>query len=349
MNIKEWLKNGACISLEPDLVAIGFGKRFWTAKELLSRPCFYSPDFFLQDSTPWFYHEFHEVVRKKELLEAILKADPCKQFDDEWQLPSSSCFDEAFEELQTLFAKGTLKKGVPYIAIEAPFEFDCARLGAKLAALLGHLQGHKMHLYGWWEEKRGMIGLTPEILFRNKANRLIKTVACAGTQDSKFPIKKMLEDTKLALEQRCVVEGIAEALSCFGSVFVGEREVRDFGRLRHFVTPILVKLQVPVNFDEIVRRLHPTQAVGAYPKDVGDQWLKTFDQKLPRGRYGAPFGYRDSQNQHSFCVVAIRNLQWSANTQTIFAGCGIIEQSKREEEWQELQLKLSAIKESFQR
>lgn len=340
--IEDWLKCGACMSLTSDLVALGWGARTWIKSPQDSGPTFYSPDFFLQEPFPWFYHEFHQVMTKRELVSLLKLSTPSQPTLPVWQEPNRFYFDEAFDELQRLFESGTLKKSVPYIVQQAKFHFDSSRLRVSLSALLDHPSEQKMHLYGWWKEEIGILGMTPEILFRKEADS-VKTVACAGTQDSRLSTQEMLEDSKLRVEQQCVIDGIVEALSPFGSVLVGERAIHNFGRLCHFVTPIEVDLNVSLNFEEIVRALHPTQAVGASPRTAGEKWLRAFDQKVPRGRYGAPFGYCDEE--HTLCCVAIRNLQWSGGSQALFAGCGVISQSQREEEWQELLLKLSVIKE----
>ncbi len=343
--MEEWLKFGACLSLTPDLVAVGWGKRHWLKSRRSEGPSFYSPDFFLAESTPWFYHDHQAVMTKTELrkqLKDVLPGEPPL-----WTSLPRALFEESFDALQPLLQQGKLKKAVLYAGQQAPFSFDISRMQASMKALLDRLSESAMHLYGWWGEEQGIMGLTPEILFQTAPGGIVKTMACAGTQETQLSLQAMLTDRKLQEEQQCVSDGIVASLSPFGRVKVGERTARDFGRLRHFVTPIELKVNEQLDFEELVAALHPTPAVGAAPQKAGETWLRAYQQKVPRGRYGAPFGYWDPAQQSALCCVAIRNVQWENHQQEILAGCGILASSQKEQEWNELVLKLNAIKTSL--
>jgi menaquinone-specific isochorismate synthase len=97
----------------------------------------------------------------------------------------------------------------------------------------------------------------------------------------------------------------------------------------------------------MIEKLHPTPALGAFPKKDGRTWLLDYENRgVPRMRLGAPFGAISSQG---FCrtVVAIRNLQWKNSTLWIGAGCGIINQSLVDREWQEILGKIRSVKKLF--
>ena len=100
----------------------------------------------------------------------------------------------------------------------------------------------------------------------------------------------------------------------------------------------------PPAFEEIVQALHPTPALGAHPREVGRYWLLDYQQHFDRLRFGAPVGYTDPSTRISRCFVAIRNVQWQPNRMLIGAGCGIVANSDPETEWNEILLKLKAVK-----
>jgi menaquinone-specific isochorismate synthase len=76
--------------------------------------------------------------------------------------------------------------------------------------------------------------------------------------------------------------------------------------------------------------------------------MKRWDHSPLRGRFGAPFGgfYRETASaelsQH--CLVAIRNIQWQKTDVQLGSGCGIVPDSRLENEWDELKLKRESVK-----
>ena len=78
-------------------------------------------------------------------------------------------------------------------------------------------------------------------------------------------------------------------------------------------------------------------------QDVGAAWLAGIDANRDRKRFGAPFGLR-LPSGGGRCVVAIRNLQYSAGRLEIWAGCGVVAMSRYDEEWQEVLQKMNAVR-----
>ena len=100
----------------------------------------------------------------------------------------------------------------------------------------------------------------------------------------------------------------------------------------------------PLDFETVARRLHPTPALGVYPRgSAGAAWLATIDPHGDRKRFGAPFGLR-LPSGGGRCVVAIRNLQYAAGRLEIWAGCGVVSLSRYEDEWQEVLQKIQAVR-----
>ena len=74
-----------------------------------------------------------------------------------------------------------------------------------------------------------------------------------------------------------------------------------------------------------------------------DDAIKAIDQLEPykRGFYSAPLGW--FSKDFSEVVVGIRSCLISNNKAYLFSGGGIISDSKIEDEWEELNLKISPI------
>lgn len=283
---------------------------------------FYLPNFFLNDPQPWWRPARTEIIPV-----AALKWPRFGKTD--WQPPSKEKFDSDFSELRHLFNEGKLKKGVPVFFEEGTFE--------KCHSESEERSHPDSFFYGFLDDDSGMIGCTPEVLFEIDGNT-IKTMALAGTQESGSTEKK------LWLEHQWVVEDIVTQLKSFGTPNVGNTFPFKVGGLTHLKTEIAVTASQIPDFADLVCALHPTPALGTFPRDPGMKWLKR--QNPVRGRFGAPFGIRFPDGR-AFCLVAIRNVMWEKNRVQIGSGAGIIGLSDPDEEWEELSLKREAVKKMF--
>lgn len=322
----------AILSKDADSCWVGLGSSEWRSKP--SQICFYFPDFFLLDKNPYLHFEKVALLSKKEILAKLPK---CEASTLAWKQEGREAFEEAFAVLENL------EKIVPYVRYHSKQDRDSLSLLNN--ALCYHMQHPHTTLYGFWDGKEGMVGATPEKLF-SKDRNLLQSEAIAGT----LPIKQrasLLTDPKLLHEHRLVIEGIIETLAPIASVQIADTIIRDFGSLSHLATPIQAALEKDCSFESLVQVLHPTPALGAYPKSKGKEWLETYNQQVPRFRYGAPCGIVDKERDFAKLYVAIRNVQLFGDTQAIFAGCGIVKGSAFLTEMQEIELKFNAIKSIF--
>jgi isochorismate synthase EntC len=212
--------------------------------------------------------------------------------------------------------------------------------------------GRPGYLYGLWNSRTGILGCSPERLctYTTESN-ILTTEAVAGTMTlSRYHARDLLQDEKAMREHGLVIDDLRERLSQLGPVTAGETSEYQITELVHLRTPLQVSLQSgATSMMEMVRYLHPTAALGVYPRNVaGYHWLETCDQHLPRWRFGAPFGIYQSfpaigQSGYSF-LVAIRNVQWQDTDVRINAGCGVIASSRLDDEWAECLSKIEAIK-----
>lgn len=327
--MQDWLKSGAILQQESDTVRIGI-KEIPSSQKL----GWYFPDFFLQKFTP--FHSFQEEsIHKIENL-ALKETDfPPLQ----WQEPDWEKMEREF----TKFQNSDLKKAVLYVTYKAKQCMNGGRLSTLLARALKKQRAcPSLAIYGYWNEKEGILGLSPELLCKSYAGKM-ETVALAAT----LPIEKMeflKSNQKLLREQQLVVEGILERWGKEASATQPEVIIAD--KLAHLCS--LVELKAETTLLEAIKKLHPTPAIGTYPfLAEGKKWLRAYAEQFPRKRYGAPCGYLQSENEGTI-YVAIRGVEWDQKEIWLTVGSGILKESEFEAEKKELQLKFETVKNVFQ-
>ena len=292
---------------------------------------FFAPDFALSDPAPWLIGE--ELAEFPRLATVPLPA-LTHRVD-----PSATDFAVTFEDITARLARGEFSKVVPIVHEDLGFA------GTIDVGMFPRAWGPpppNQLAYGFTWQDEGLCGITPETLFSMRDD-VIHTMALAGTGRADGP--NLLDDAKEVREHRMVIDHVVAELKRWGRADVGDTTERIFGRLKHLFTPITVKAARAPKFMELVTALHPTAALGGYPRRPAVEWLEQQNFHVARRRFGAPFGYVDGANAH--CVVAIRGLQWRGPRLTIAAGCGIVKGSEVAREWRELELKRDAIRQNL--
>lgn len=348
-----FLESGAIMSLSSERFIIGQGVPQRCVKQELdfNKPAFYFSDFFCKSSHPWIQFDAWLEISHSDLYDQLQLLGAEDNFEDnslncEWKIEVSQ-FKAAFDELMQSLQDGCLQKAVPYVFAKTTQLMHKKRLVVSLLKALSTLKYNKGFLYGFWGENQGILGVTPELLFSHSIHmpKQVQTMALAGT--SKYA-ESFIDNAKERFEHQCVVQGICESLHSLGSVDVGEIQLYPLKDLFHLMTPIELKLNQYFDFEEMVNRLHPTPALGAFPVEKGKEWLIQYDRHTPRYFYGAPIGFQYLQKGLSQCFVGIRNVQWNEKGMFIGAGCGVVNQSIFEKEWQEIQLKTQATRGQLQ-
>ncbi len=307
-----FLKSGAILA-EGDNITIAYDE------DTHGEVAFYAPDFFLKDPQPWHYYKHHLTLTRQE-LQALLKPHPLQTT---WSNPKTAPFEQSISDL-------SLKKVVPYAATTSSTRPDLAH------ALFNLLNNPNLYIYGFWNPREGILGATPELLFRRQGDH-IQTMACAGTSSS---LGQLLKSSKDRHEHQVVVDDIVQQLSDHGEPEIAPTNEVAFPGLYHLITPI--EMHTNASFETLIKSLHPTPALGGSPRTEAMNWLVEYDKKIPRGRFGAPFAIKKGNTET--CLVAIRNMQWKESGASIMAGCGVVGESQIENEVRELHLKLYTIK-----
>lgn len=348
-SIADFLKSGAIISLSQDQLLLGWGKVQACSSKEIDRclPAFYLSDFFLTTPKPWLQYGEWMVVSTEE-FKTYLKPPPLTTCH--WIIRDLHQFKTAFHELSYYLSIGILKKAVPYLFAYSLSQMTTDRLQSCLKQGLTSLTQKSSHLYGYWNSAGGVLGVSPELLFSHSENQpqKVDTMALAGTCHASHCQKAFMSNEKERREHQLVVQGICQSLQTLGYVHVGETQLLRLRRLTHLMTPIQIELKQSFCFETIVRHLHPTPALGAFPFLEGRKWLKSYHKHTPRQYFGNPMGFKDPSSGFSQCLVSIRNVQWNASYgMRIGAGCGVVKHSQFDKEWKELQMKIRAVREQL--
>lgn len=248
-------------------------------------------------------------------------------------------FESSFREIQRRLQRGEIDKAVAGLFVESPREFTNDLLLSHLAVLLEAQPA--VYIFGCWDESGGVLGASPEILFHQKAG-IIRTMALAGTRPAGSHDRlSLLRDTKELREHDLVIQDIRQRLEKFGPVHIGNTEEVSYQTLFHLRTFLEVRSPF-VESRELVKNLHPTPALGVSPRNYGIKWMKELPEQADRGLYGGPVCFQISSTE-SLGVVAIRSMFWNQNRIRIGVGCGLVEASELDREWDELHVKLNSI------
>lgn len=347
--LHDFLKCGTVLTTPDRNLLVGWGERTWRPNPIdTNKINFFFPDYFLENSDPWFSHQHWAELSIDEFLSEIKIPTYIDTKTWNWKNSHRTVFEQSFSGLKSQFASGELLKAVPYVFEETNHAMSTDHLGLSLRTLLTYVKKHPVHCYGFWENGQGVLGATPEMLFRlNRSDKLyLETVACAGTKKLDQFDSSLLSNPKELYEHDLVIKGIKSSLTKLGGeVETHQTNLLKLSKLAHLSTPISATLDKATTFDDIVKALHPTPALGAIPIKSGMTWLKDYNKMIPRNRFGAPAGYLRNNGQEGFCLVAIRNAQWKPGWMGLGAGCGIVPDSQLDHEWKELQLKIESIKE----
>lgn len=320
-------------------LVIGYGE-FRSYSEAPSEgAAFYVNDFALSDSEPW---KVPEVVLVGEEAEAWIREEKLDQpLEVEWDSLKPEGFAGVFAEISSAINDGAIQKSVP-VAVERGK--ICSGSSENLWSQL--LESPAAFCpYVWSDGESGFCGLTPEVLFSLRKGRL-HTMALAGTARAD-EVEVFAFDEKEICEHEFVADTLVSKLGELGMVKRGDREVMNLGSLVHFHTPIEVGMYNDYSVEMLMKKLHPTPALGPLPRSESTlkqliDWRNRAD--CPR-YFGAPFGVLEGGVFHS--VVAIRGLHWKGDEVRLPSGCGVIEASRLTNEWRELAIKRRAVKVMF--
>jgi isochorismate synthase len=184
------------------------------------------------------------------------------------------------------------------------------------------------------------MGASPET-FLEKENHTLKTVALAATRRSELQREDW--NMKELEEQGLVSVFVDEVLKEYGiSTYQknGPEPVRA-GSMIHLKTSYEFEAcKIKDSVGRFLQSLHPTPAVGGYPKDVAMRLIGEAE-KFDRGFYS---GFLGPVNKGEFrFFVNIRSMKLGEEKAVLYLGGGITRDSKEANEWEETRLKARTL------
>ncbi|HEU5226180.1 MAG TPA: isochorismate synthase, partial [Ktedonobacteraceae bacterium] len=193
------------------------------------------------------------------------------------------------------------------------------------------------------------IGATPERLVCSQDGQL-QTIALAGSaprgttaeEDQRLG-EELLQSEKNQGEHNIVVATIRNALAvlCSKVQVAATPHLLKLKNIQHLETTIVGELLPGRCVLEAIEDLHPTPAVGGFPRLPTLAAIRESEQ-LDRGWYAGPIGWIGANGNGEF-AVALRSALVNGNKATLFAGCGIVADSNPESEYAESCLKLQVM------
>jgi menaquinone-specific isochorismate synthase len=190
------------------------------------------------------------------------------------------------------------------------------------------------------------IGCTPERLASFNSKFVLTEGLAGSTSRGKTASEdavlefNLLHSSKDLREHEIVLDAIEENLVHYSDEVRHPKapRVKKLSNVQHLYTPITAKIREGVSRTEVLKTLHPTPAVGGFPRDKAVEFIKEHED-FERGWYASPVGWINAHGNGEF-IVAIRSGLIRNNEVRFFAGCGIVEDSDPEKEWEETNLKL---------
>ncbi|MDQ3438501.1 MAG: isochorismate synthase [Actinomycetota bacterium] len=257
--------------------------------------------------------------------------------------PDLKGWRENVERAIGAFSEGRLGKVV--LARRAEFGFDGDLDPTLLLESLRAATPDCFHFYAEPEDGTAFLGASPERLFRREG-RLVESEAVAGTRprgassaDDEGLRDDLLHSAKDRVEHTYVSKGIREALGPLCEELEIEDNVSEMklARGRHLRSKVRGTLRDGVTDAGLLDAMHPTPAVGGYPRGEALERISALEP-FDRGWYAGTVGWIGSDA--SDFAVGIRSGLVRGKTLALFSGAGIVAGSVPDEEWAEIEQKI---------
>jgi isochorismate synthase len=199
-----------------------------------------------------------------------------------------------------------------------------------------------------FDPRTAFVGATPERLVAVSGD-VVQSDCLAGTcrrtgdaaEDDRLALA-LLADDKERREHAHVIAAVRDALMplCRSLEVPGTPTLMVLPTLQHLHTPVTGLLREGVPLGTLIRRLHPTPAVGGTPRAEALDLIRELEER-PRGWYAGALGWI-AADAASFSV-GIRSAILHPEGAVVFGGCGIVRGSDPAAEWDETQRKAATL------
>ncbi|MBU3574195.1 isochorismate synthase DhbC [Priestia aryabhattai] len=197
---------------------------------------------------------------------------------------------------------------------------------------------------------RTLIGASPELLVSRTGGNLLANPLAGSRPRSKDPFEdqrratELLSSAKDLHEHAVVVQAVAEALQpyCKTIDVPSEPSLVHTETMWHLSTEIKGEVADSLTSSlELALALHPTPAVCGSPTEVARAAIQEIEP-FERGFFTGMVGWCDSNGEGEW-VVTIRCAEVEQHSLRLFAGAGVVAESKPEEELAETSAKFRTM------
>jgi menaquinone-specific isochorismate synthase len=227
------------------------------------------------------------------------------------------------------------------LSIETDEPLDAATLLARL---------REMYPAGMCFAIDGFVGASPELLV-SRVGEIVRAQPMAGTTPRTGDVdadhrraSELLGSSKNRTEHQITIDMVHDTLLPWCSYLDAEPSpsVVAAGPVQHLATLVEGRLSRPTPpVLDLVAALHPTPAVGGWPRAEALDLIARLEQ-ADRGRYAGPVGWTDAGGNGAF-AVGIRSVELRGTLTRLFAGVGVVADSDPAAELDETRAKAQAL------
>ncbi len=263
-------------------------------------------------------------------------AIPCGCPQSEISSTSPNSYEQSFDSLKKKLESKDVTKVVLSAKQTITTEKSSFEIFTNLASKESYEFAYMLHL----PNGETWIGNTPEILLQKRGSSY-STISLAGTIANDG---KQQWSEKEIREQKVVTDYITEKLKKVNAeINVGTTYSKQAGMIQHLCTDI--SFISTESLSSLIGLLHPTPAVLGYPTSAALSAIKEAESHK-RELYSGVVGFQ-SKSGEADIFVNLRCGKLKNKTLTLFAGGGIMPDSIKENEWNEVQMKFESIKRAF--
>jgi isochorismate synthase len=206
-------------------------------------------------------------------------------------------------------------------------------------------------VFGWQEGEATLVGASPELLVARSGDHVHLSPLAGSAPRSLDPEQdrrigeSLLASAKDRAEHEMVV---VDALDRLAPLVAGLHrsptpQLDRFPTVQHLATPITGTSAARLL--ELAGALHPTAAVGGFPRDAAVRLIAELEQ-IERGWYAGGIGWTDATGDGEIAVT-LRCALVRGEVAVAYAGCGIVADSLPAAELEETRLKLRPMLEAL--
>ena len=257
--------------------------------------------------------------------------------------PPVSEWSAAVAEAVAAILDGALRKVV--LARSVVVRSDHAPDGFNLVS---HLERsyRQCFSFGWRVNGATFVGASPELLVRLDGGAVTSNPLAGsarrgeGEAEDRLLADRLMHSEKDRIEHRYVVDDVAERLEPFVEALdvPDHPSLKRMATVQHLSTQISGTVRSGTHVLDLVDALHPTPAVGGTSRGAAQAFIDRAEG-FDRGWYSGGVGWFDAEGDGEF-AISLRCGLLEGTRAHVFAGAGIVEDSRPELELNETRLKL---------